>query len=103
MWINKTTRSAQSGPPWSETWVADSVKQMYFDQGWEEADEVPVFEKTKAEKSSAVIAEYQAKYEKLVSALTFLESLGKDTAAIKSEISACITERNVKLVQISKE
>ena len=103
MWINKNLRAAQSGPPWGTTWLADELKQVYYDQGWYEADEVPVFEKTKAEKSAAVIAEYQSKIDKLLAAETLLKSLDKDSTAVHAEIKAAYDERNVKLVQISKE
>ena len=103
MWVNKNLRAAQSGPPWGTNWVADSIKEEYAAQGWYEAEEVPEFEKTKAEKSAAVIAEYQAKIDKLLAAETILKSLDKDSTTIHEELKAAYDERNVKLIQISKE
>ena len=35
MWANETLRQAQSNPPWTG-WVADEVKQQYFDAGWKQ-------------------------------------------------------------------
>ena len=103
MWINESFRSAQSTPPWGTDWVTEEIKEQYYAQGWVEADAPPVFSQTKAERSAAVIVEYQAKIDKLLAAETILRSLDKDLTVIRAEIKSAYDERNVKLIQISKE
>lgn len=65
-WYNATTgEGPQSADPWGNSWVSESKKQEYLDQGWEQVEDGFVPPKSLDQVKQEKLAEIQAELSSL--------------------------------------
>ena len=101
LWYNsKMTEGPQSNYPWGNSWVSDTIKQQYSDQGWEQVadDYVPVIILTAQQKITNLNAQYQSKFETLAqeyssAVLSDSDNISAKQEALESSYQALISEK----------